>query len=84
MSPFDIAGVVGAIAFLVAYAGATTGRLDPKRAASLWLNFAGAGLILISLTSAFNLAAVIVEVAWGLIALTGLVRLAAAHLARRR
>lgn len=61
---------------LVAYAGATTGRLDPKRAAALVLNLAGASLILLSLAYDFNLSAVLMEGAWALVALAGLVRLA--------
>jgi hypothetical protein len=38
------------------------------------MNLAGSGLILLSLTRAFNPSAAIVEGAWGLIALFGLVR----------
>jgi len=84
MSLFDLAGVVGAMAIVIGYAGATTGRLDPRGLASLLLNLAGACLILVSLAHAFNLAAALIEVFWGLIALIGLVRLAAARFARRR
>ncbi|MDE2564103.1 MAG: hypothetical protein KGL48_17840, partial [Sphingomonadales bacterium] len=69
MSFLDIAGLVGVAAILVAYALATTGRLDARRAPSLALNFAGSSLILLSLTRAFNLSAAVVEAAWALIAL---------------
>ena len=75
MSLFDIAGLIGVAAILVGYALATTGRLDPKGAPSLAVNFVGAGLILLSLTRAFNLSAAIVEGAWALIALVGLIRI---------
>jgi len=61
---------------LVAYAGATTGKLDPKRAAALVLNLVGASLILLSLAYDFNLSAVLMEGAWAVVALAGLVRLA--------
>jgi hypothetical protein len=44
------------------------------------MNFVGASLVLVSLTRAFNLSAAIVESAWALIALAGLIRL----LLRRR
>jgi hypothetical protein len=81
MSPFDIVGLVGVTIILVAYALATLGRLHPKGAPSLALNFAGASLILLSLSQTFNLSAAIVEGAWALIALVGLARLA---LERRR
>ena len=76
MSAFDIAGLVGVAMILGAYAATTLGRLQPKGAASLAVNFAGASLILLSLTQRFNLSAAIVEGAWALIALLGLVRIA--------
>jgi hypothetical protein len=72
----DAAGVAGVVMILVAYAGATTGRLDPKRAMALVLNLVGASLILLSLAYDFNLSAVLMEGAWALVALIGLVRLA--------
>ena len=61
---------------LAAYAGATSGRLDPKRATALTLNLIGAGLILLSLAYDFNLSAVLMEAAWAVVALAGLLRLA--------
>ena len=61
MSLFDIAGLIGVAIILAAYALATTGRLDPKRAPSLALNFAGSSLILLSLMRAFNLSAAAVR-----------------------
>ena len=82
MSPFDLAGLVGVVVILGGYAAATLGRLRPDGAASLALNFAGATLILLSLTRAFNLSAALVEGAWALIALAGLVRLALKWLRR--
>jgi hypothetical protein len=75
MSPFDIAGLVGVALILAGYAAATMGGLHPKGAPSLAINFLGASLILLSLTRKFNLSAAIVEAAWALIALFGLVRL---------
>jgi hypothetical protein len=80
MSPYDIAGLVGVGLILVGYAAATMGRLHPKGAPSLAINFIGASLILLSLTRTFNLSAAIVEGAWALIALIGLVRLAIGRL----
>lgn len=75
----DILGVVGVALILVAYAGATTGRLDPKRAPALLLNLVGAVLILGSLYFDFNLSAVLMEGAWALLAVIGLIRLALAR-----
>jgi hypothetical protein len=79
---FDVVGLMGVVVILGAYAAATTGRLDPKLSVSLALNAAGSGLILLSLTQRFNLAAAIVEAAWCLIALVGLARRAAGARAR--
>jgi hypothetical protein len=72
----DAAGVAGVVMILAAYAGATSGKLDPKRAIALTLNLIGAGLILLSLAYDFNLSAVLMESAWAVVALIGLVRLA--------
>jgi hypothetical protein len=72
----DAAGVVGVVLILIAYAGVTAGRLDPKQAPALLMNLVGAGLVLMSLVFDFNLSAVLMEGAWVLIALAGLARLA--------
>jgi hypothetical protein len=76
MSAYDLAGLVGVALILAAYAAATLGRLPPKGAPSLAINFVGASLILLSLMRNFNLSAAIVEGAWAVIALIGLIRLA--------
>ena len=75
MSLFDVAGLIGVALILGGYAAATMWRLHPKSALSLFINFLGAGLILLSLTRKFNLSAAIVEAVWALIALAGLIRL---------
>lgn len=76
MTPADALGVVGVLCILIAYAGATSGKLDARRAPALLLNLAGALLILVSLYFEFNLSAVLMEGAWALVAIVGLVRLA--------
>lgn len=76
MSWTDVAGLTGVVLILIAYAAATMGRMDPKRALSLAINFFGAGLILLSLSRAFNLSAVAMEGSWALVSLAGLLRLA--------
>jgi hypothetical protein len=75
MTLVDGAGVFGVLLILIAYAGATAGRLDPKQAPALVLNLAGALLILWSLTVDFNLSAALMEGAWALVAIAGLIRL---------
>ena len=78
MNLIDALGVFGVLLILIAYAGATAKRLDPARAPALLLNLAGACLILLSLYFDFNLSAVLMEGAWALVAVIGLVRLAIA------
>lgn len=80
MSVPDAAGLGGVLLILIAYAGAQAGRLEPRRAPALMMNLAGAGLILWSLKFRFNLAAFLMEAAWAVVALYGLIRL----IARRR
>ena len=76
MSLADVAGLFGVLIILIAYAGAALGRLDPQRALSLFVNFAGALLILVSLlTASFNLSATAMEAAWAIVSLGGLARL---------
>jgi hypothetical protein len=81
MSLKDGAGLAGVVLILAAYVGTTLGRLNPRGAAALTANFAGASLILLSLlTESFNLSATVMEGAWAVVALIGLVRLAADRL----
>jgi hypothetical protein len=75
MELFDLVGLAGAAFILLAYAGVQFKRLDPHRFAALCMNFVGAALVLVSLRYKFNLAAALLEGAWALIALQGLIRL---------
>ena len=74
MNPFDAAGLVGVALMLGAYAAAQVRWLDPLRAPALLMNLAGASLVMLSLTQRFNLSAFVMEAAWALVALCGLVR----------
>ena len=76
MSLFDIAGLLGAFGILAAYAGVQLKRLDPHQPPALLLNLVGASLVLVSLIEDFNLAALLLEIAWIAIALQGLAALA--------
>ena len=78
----DAVGVIGVAMILVAYAGAALGRLDVKGALSLFANFLGASLILLSLAVDFNLSALLMEGSWALVSLAGLVRLLVIRLRR--
>lgn len=70
----DAGGIAGVLLVLAAYAGAQVDRLDPRRPPALLLNLAGSLLILLSMVHAFNLSAFLMEAAWALTALYGLVR----------
>ena len=74
MSPLtaDIIGLVGSALFIAAFAYANLAKQLNK----VWFNLAnllGAILLLISLSVNFNLAAFVLEAAWGAIAVAGLV-----------
>ncbi len=76
----DIIGLIGSALFIGAFAYANMAQTLNKVTFNL-ANLAGAILLLISLSVNFNLAAFVLETAWGAIAAVGLV---AAILARRR
>ena len=76
MNLYDIIGLIGVALMLVAYGATVAGRLDVQAWPALAANFVGASLVLVSLSHDFNLSAAVIEGAWALIALAGLVRLA--------
>ena len=68
----NLIGLIGSAIFIAAFAYANAA----KRLNKLWFNVAnliGALLLLWSLSVHFNLAAFVLEAAWGLIALGGLI-----------
>ncbi len=74
ISPFaaDVIGICGSVLFISAFLYA---NISPSMNKVLFniFNLIGAILLLISLSVHFNLAAVILEVAWAMIAIFGLV-----------
>ena len=80
ISPFaaNVIGLIGSALFVAGFAYANMAdNLD-----KVWfnlINLVGAVLLLVSLSVHFNLAAVVLEVVWGLIAAAGLVRAVAAR-----
>ena len=76
MNLYDLAGVIGAAMILTAFAGVQTRRLDPHQPRALLLNLTGPALVLVSLIDRFNLAALILQIAWMGVATHGLWRLA--------
>jgi hypothetical protein len=69
----DIIGICGSVLFIGAFIYANMAQALNKLLFNA-LNLIGAVLLLISLSVNFNLAAVVLEVAWGIIALVGLIR----------
>ena len=76
MSLTDIGGLIGVALMLAAYAGGQIGKLDMTALPALLMNLIGSALVLWSLSADFNLSAVLMESAWGLVALYGLIKLA--------
>ena len=72
----NVGGVAGVVMMLTAYAGIHFDRMDPKRPPALLMNLAGSSLVLLSMLHAFKLSAFLMEAAWALIAVFGLVKLA--------
>jgi len=68
----DLIGLTGSALFIAAFAYANVSKHLNKVAFNL-ANLVGAVLLLISLSVNFNLAAVVLEAAWGAIAAVGLV-----------
>ena len=71
---FDLVGLLGSALIIGSYALSQAHRLDVRRPLYPALNGLGAGLLLVSLAVDFNLAATVVEGAWLLISLYGLIR----------
>ena len=71
MDIVDIVGIAGAALVIVAYLLLQLRRIDAGNAWYSAANAAGAALILFSLWSSFNLAAVIIETFWLAISLYG-------------
>ncbi len=67
----DIIGLVGSVIFIGAFIYANISTSMDKVLFNI-LNLIGAVLLLISLSVNFNLAAVVLETAWGCIAIIGL------------
>lgn len=74
MSPLaaDVVGICGSVIFIGAFVYANVSASMNKILFNA-LNLIGAILLLISLSVNFNLAATVLEIAWGCIALVGLI-----------
>lgn len=68
-------GIIGVVLILIAYYLVSLGRMNAMSLAFQWLNFWGAWFILYSLFFHWNLASVVIEVAWIIISVMGIVRI---------
>ncbi len=71
---YDVVGIIGVIAILVAYLLLQINRIDSNSLQYSVLNAAGALFIIISLFYQFNLSAFIIEISWLFISILGLIR----------
>jgi hypothetical protein len=71
---YDAVGLVGVVLILVAYLLLQTERMRSDAVTYSVLNGVGAALVLWSLFYAWNLSAVVIETAWLLISVYGLIK----------
>ena len=67
-------GVLGTCVILLTYFLVQAGRIDVNRLPYSMLNLLGALAIVVSLSDAFNLPSLILELAWAMISLYGIYR----------
>lgn len=72
----DYVGIVGVVLLLAAYFAISTGRLGSNKMLYQVLNFIAAWLILFSLFFHWNTPSAIIEFAWIIISVVGMVRIA--------
>ena len=74
MDPLTIAGLAGVALILAVYFANQQDWLDARRWQYPAAKLAGSLLILVSLWSAWNLPSAVIEVAWSVISVWGLIR----------
>jgi hypothetical protein len=70
----DVIGILGVVMILIAYYFLSVGKWISDSMLYQVLNFAGAWLILFSLYFHWNLSSVVIEIAWIIISIMGMVR----------
>jgi hypothetical protein len=71
---FDVIGIIGVVLILTAYFLLEQEILTPHQLVYLFLNLFGALFIIVSLIHAWNLSAFVVEAAWALISIYGIIK----------
>lgn len=61
---FEALGVIGFALYVLSYSLISLHRLDPRGTAYFGMNLAAASLVLVSLTAAFNLASMLIQLFW--------------------
>lgn len=79
----DIIGMIGVACILVTYAALQLEKLDPKALPYSFFNALGSALIVISLIQDFNLSAFVIEAAWFLISVFGIIHVTHRRLKKR-
>lgn len=80
MTIADPVGIVGVVLLLIAYFTISTGRISSNSLTYQLLNFIAAWLILFSLFFHWNTPSVLIEVAWILISVIGMLRILSKNL----
>jgi len=75
MPLLEITGVMGFIFYMLAYGLLQMGKISGQSYCFTLLNITAASLVLISLVHQFNLASMLIQLAWIAISLVGLCRL---------
>jgi predicted membrane protein len=75
----DTIGIIGVVLLLLVYFLLSTNRISSKQMAYQLFNLAGASCILFSLLFHFNLASILLEIAWISISATGIYKIRAAR-----
>lgn len=68
-------GLLGAFLYLASYFLLQAGYIGGNSKAYTYLNLSAASLVLVSLTTAFNAASVVIQVSWILISIFGMSRM---------
>ena len=68
------AGVLGFLFYITGFAGVQLGYMNGNSNAYTLTSLTGASLVLVSLTGAFNLASMLIQVSWIIICVTALLR----------
>lgn len=70
----DYVGMIGVLIILIAYFLLSTGKWVSDSSIYQFLNFLGAWLILFSLYFHWNISSVVIEIAWIIISIIGMMR----------